>query len=54
MMFSVYLDGLLIMFALAVATWVVSVIKQDVSIVDSIWSLMILAGGLTYVFSSGS
>jgi len=52
MMFSNYLDGLLVILALAIVTWVFSIIKQDVSIVDSIWSLMILAGGLTYAFSA--
>ena len=33
---------------LAVFTWVVSVIKRDVSIVDSVWSLMILLASVTY------
>jgi steroid 5-alpha reductase family enzyme len=30
------------------ATWVVSFIKHDVSIVDTMWSLMILGSGLVY------
>ncbi len=34
--------------SLAFGTWVVSVVKRDVSIVDSIWSLMIFAVGAAY------
>jgi steroid 5-alpha reductase family enzyme len=34
--------------ALAVATWIVSVVKRDVSIVDSVWSLLILLAALAY------
>lgn len=44
----IYLDGLLVILTLAVATWLLSIIKRDVSIVDSLWSLMILAAGLVY------
>jgi steroid 5-alpha reductase family enzyme len=33
---------------LAVATWLVSVVKRDVSIVDSVWSLLILLAGIVY------
>jgi steroid 5-alpha reductase family enzyme len=45
---SIYATGLLVMLALATGTWLVSVLKRDVSIVDSMWSLMILASALTY------
>ncbi len=34
--------------ALAFATWLVSLLKRDVSIVDSVWSLLILSAGLVY------
>ncbi len=34
--------------AMALITWGVSVAKRDASIVDSLWSLMILACGLSY------
>ena len=34
--------------ALAVATWIASVVKRDVSIVDSVWSLLIVLGALAY------
>lgn len=42
------LCGLCAVLALAVATWIVSVMKRDVSIVDSIWSLLILLAAFTY------
>lgn len=38
----------------AVAAWVVSVIRRDVSIVDSLWSLLILLGLVTYIVASGA
>jgi steroid 5-alpha reductase family enzyme len=33
----------------AAATWVASYFKRDISIVDSVWSLMILLGGAVYL-----
>ena len=51
MSFSIYAIGLVAILILATLTWVVSVIKRDVSIVDSIWSLMLL--GAAVVYSSG-
>lgn len=33
----------------AVTAWLVSVARQDVSIVDSLWSLMILASVVAYI-----
>ncbi|MBT8119163.1 MAG: DUF1295 domain-containing protein [Gammaproteobacteria bacterium] len=39
-----------VMFIFAVALWVVSRIKHDVGIVDSFWSLLILAAGLCFLF----
>lgn len=38
----------------AVAAWVVSVFRRDVSIVDSLWSLLILLGLVTYIVASGT
>jgi len=52
--FSTYLDGLWAMLALALVLWIVSYYKRDVSIVDSIWSLMFLAGAGVYAFASGA
>ena len=40
--------GLAATAAIAFVTWVVSVAKKDASIVDSVWSLMILAAGVAY------
>jgi steroid 5-alpha reductase family enzyme len=34
--------------AIALITWTVSVVKRDASIVDAVWSLMILGCGLVY------
>jgi steroid 5-alpha reductase family enzyme len=46
--FTLYVHGLLAMLAAALATWVVSVYKRNVAIVDSLWSLLFLLGGLMY------
>lgn len=49
-MVSLYLQTLLAMLALGVVTWLLSMFKRDVSIVDSIWSLMFLAAAIVYLF----
>ena len=43
-----YLYGLLVALLATVLTWVVSLYKQDVSIVDSMWSLFLLGLCATY------
>lgn len=45
---DLWLVGLAPILTLAVVTWGVSVAKRDVSIVDSIWSLLLLSAGFTY------
>lgn len=45
------LYGLAALLFLAGATWVLSYVKSDVSIVDSIWSLMILLAAAVYAFA---
>ena len=40
--------GLIALMALAFCTWLVSVAKHDVSIVDSVWSALILLGAAVY------
>lgn len=45
---NTWLAGLVPIAALGAATWVVSVIKRDASIVDSMWSLLFLAAALVY------
>ena len=47
---TIYLQALLVTLALGTATWLSSVVKRDVSIVDSIWSLMILAAASVYLW----
>lgn len=47
-MIATYLYGLLAMLLVAVAAWPFSVIRKDVSIVDSIWSTMFVAGAAVY------
>lgn len=42
------LGGLGAIFTLAFGTWLVSLFKRDVSIVDSVWSLLILFAGIVY------
>jgi steroid 5-alpha reductase family enzyme len=39
---------------LALATWLVSLIRHDVSIVDSVWSLMVAVGGAVYAAELGA
>ncbi len=49
-MLSVALAGLAGIWALALVTWLASLIKRDVSIVDSVWSLLFVAAALTYAW----
>jgi steroid 5-alpha reductase family enzyme len=41
-------QGLLVLLTMAFFTWIVSLIKRDVSIVDSVWSLFFLAAMLLF------
>lgn len=52
MSFEIYLYGFIAMLGLGFLTWVVSVFIRDVSIVDSAWSLMFLAGAIVFMFLS--
>jgi steroid 5-alpha reductase family enzyme len=40
--------GLAVIAALAVLTWLVSLARRDVSVVDSLWSIFITTGGVVY------
>lgn len=51
MSISVYFDGLLVMLLLGFITWLASIAKKDVSIVDSLWSIMFLAAAVVYFLS---
>ena len=46
--FSPLLSALNVMLLMAAATWVLSLILKDVSIVDSIWSLFFLAAAIVF------
>lgn len=48
MNWPVYVDGLLVMLIIAFITWLISLRLRDVSIVDSIWSIMFLAATIVY------
>lgn len=48
------LTGLGVMVVMAVLTWLLSLWKNDVSIVDSVWSLFFLFGLLVYWFSGSA
>ncbi len=49
---TTWLWGLAAMSTIAVITWGVSLPLRDASIVDSVWSLMFLAGALTYALTT--
>jgi steroid 5-alpha reductase family enzyme len=48
MSLSLYVWGLVSTLGLATLTWLVSVLKRDVSIVDGVWALMLLAAATVY------
>lgn len=48
------LYGLGIMLVIGLLGWLYSLRRQNVNIVDSLWSLMFLAGALCYAFVAGS
>lgn len=48
MSLSLYLAGLVSTLGLATLTWAVSVLKRDVSIVDGVWAVMIMADAVVY------
>jgi steroid 5-alpha reductase family enzyme len=50
---TLFLYGLMVALLLPSLTWIVSLFKGDVSIVDSLWSLIFLALCLTWLFASG-
>jgi steroid 5-alpha reductase family enzyme len=44
------LQGLCVLLIMGLVTWLASLVKRDVSIVDSVWSLFFAAAALTYGF----
>lgn len=51
---NVYLQGLLVMAVFGLAGWLVSIVRRNVTIVDSMWSLFFLLATLAYVHSAGA
>jgi steroid 5-alpha reductase family enzyme len=49
---TVYLHGLAVLLVAAVLTWLLSLAKGNVAIVDSLWSLMFLFAGLAYALAT--
>lgn len=47
----IFIYGLGVMAVMGVLTWIYSLITNDVSIVDSLWSLMFMAAAFVYVIS---
>ena len=45
---TLYLAALPVLLVLILPTWIASLLKRDVSIVDSTWSVMLLAMAITY------
>lgn len=45
----IYAVGLAVVLSIAVTAWLVSIPKQDVSFVDSLWSLFFLVLTLVYL-----
>ena len=48
---DVYLTGLAVILAAAVVTWLVSLGKADVSIVDSVWAIFFVLAACTYTLT---
>jgi steroid 5-alpha reductase family enzyme len=51
---GIWLDGLAVLAAFAVVGWLLSLPLRNVSIVDSMWSLMFLLAALTYAAAQAS
>lgn len=51
-MWTTYLIALAVIFGMGVATWLYSLYARDVSIVDSLWSLMFLAAAILYAWQA--
>ena len=51
---AVYLEGLYIAAGAALATWIFSILRRDVSIVDSLWPLLFLLMAGAYALGAGA
>jgi steroid 5-alpha reductase family enzyme len=50
--FRIYLQGLAVVAMAAFATWVLSLLRRNVAIVDSLWSLMFVMAALAYAHAA--
>ena len=49
-LFKIYLVGFIPLFLIALVTWLISLWKRDVSIVDSVWAVFFLAAATSFTF----
>lgn len=52
-MMNRYLSSLVVIMAMGLVTWLYTVFRRNVTIVDSLWSLMFLAAAITFVAFNG-
>ena len=50
---TVYVQGLIVVSAAAFCTWLLSLYKRNVAIVDSLWSLLFMMAAFTYALAAG-
>lgn len=50
-MIAAFLLALTFLLALGAITWIVSLIKRDASIIDSVWSLLFVIAAVVYAFA---
>lgn len=51
-MWMTYFEALSLILIMGIVTWVYSLVRRDVSIVDSLWSLMFLAAAMYFVWKN--
>ena len=51
-MWTAYFEALMLILGMSIITWFYSLYRHDVSIVDSLWSLMFLAAALVYAWQA--
>ena len=51
-MWTTYFEALAVIISMGLITWLYSLYQRDVSIVDSLWSLMFLAASIVYVWQA--
>ena len=51
---TAWLWALLVLLALGVVTWIISLPLRNASIVDSLWSLLFVAAAYTYAATTGA